>query len=87
MIEAGAGAGRLLCTLAQMFPNSRFTLTDITEKPFARARQTIEELGVKNVEIRLLDILQVKLLNAPNANKKHSENADTSTSVTFDLHL
>ena len=59
VIEIGGGGGRMLCTLAEKFPKSKFTLTDITAEPLGQAEETILKKGLTNVNLQLLDILNV----------------------------
>ena len=42
-----------------MFPNTRFTLTDVSPDPLERARKRAQEEGLTNVTIHLLDVCQV----------------------------
>ncbi|XP_076460897.1 S-adenosylmethionine-dependent methyltransferase Rv2258c-like [Babylonia areolata] len=58
-LEVGCGTGRLFLRFASMFPNSHFTLTDLTSKPMERARQHAQQEGLTNVAFRTLDVLEV----------------------------
>lgn len=55
----GCGNGRLSCRLAAMFPNTRFTLTDVSPEALERARTRVQVAGLTNVTVHLLDVCQV----------------------------
>ena len=57
--EVGCGNGRLSCRLAAMFPNTRFTLTDVSPESLKRARKRVLEEGLTNVTVHFLDVCQV----------------------------
>ena len=58
-------------------------------EPIPMFKLTLNKVNGKNETLKKLEKLKiVNLLSInPSNNKKHSENADTSTSVTFDLQL
>ena len=55
----GSGTGRLFCRLAAMFPNTRFTLTDVSPETLERARKRVQEEGLANVTVHVLDVCHV----------------------------
>ena len=55
----GCGAGILGCRLAAMFPNTRFTLTDVSPEALECTRKRVQEAGLTNVTVHLLDVCQV----------------------------
>ena len=59
MLELGCGAGGSLIPFAMVLPESSFLGVDITEKAITQAQQTAKELGLRNVEFRCADILEM----------------------------
>lgn len=55
----GCGAGILGCRLAAMFPNTHFTLTDVSPEALERTRKRVQEEGLTNVTVHFLDVCQV----------------------------
>ncbi|MFY0990636.1 class I SAM-dependent methyltransferase [Halomonas sp. C05BenzN] len=56
VFDAGCGRGRALNTLAQRFPNSRFTGYDLSEAAITAARREAEALGNTNVVFDVRDL-------------------------------
>jgi ubiquinone/menaquinone biosynthesis C-methylase UbiE len=50
MLDLGCGSGRILNTLADLFPNSSFTGMDLSTDALAAGREEARDRGLKNVE-------------------------------------
>ncbi|KAL8622590.1 hypothetical protein ACOMHN_009224 [Nucella lapillus] len=55
-LEVGCGPGKLFLHLAAMFPNSHFTLTNLTPEPLEDARWQADKHALTNVAFYTLDI-------------------------------
>ena len=58
VLEVGCGDGRNLIPMAYALPGSRFVGIDLAEQPIATGQAMIEALGLKNITLRQLDILE-----------------------------
>lgn len=58
VLEFGCGDGTNLISMAYGLPRSRFLGIDIAERPIAAGQQTIDELGLTNIDLRRLDLMQ-----------------------------
>jgi SAM-dependent methyltransferase len=58
VLEIGCGDGTNLLTMAFSLPESRFFGIDLAAEPIRRGNQLIEKLGLTNVTLRQLDVLQ-----------------------------
>ncbi len=59
LLELGCASGGNLIPLALNLPGSRFLGVDLSERQIAVGRQTVEALGLKNIELRQASILDV----------------------------
>lgn len=59
VIELGSGQGRLICTLAEKFPKSRFTGSEYTDSGVQFLQNKKTELKLDNIEMKKLDLLNV----------------------------
>ncbi len=55
VLDVGCGAGRALCKLGRMFPNSRFVGVDFEQAAIDLACGEARQAGVENVEFRVAD--------------------------------
>jgi methyltransferase-like protein len=58
VLELACNDGTNLIAMAYALPQSRFVGVDLAGKPIASGQAIIEELGLKNIELRQLDLLQ-----------------------------
>ena len=58
VLEIGCGNGRNLVPMAYALPESRFVGIDLAAQPIAVGRSMIEALGLRNIALRQLDILE-----------------------------
>ncbi|MGB5260723.1 MAG: class I SAM-dependent methyltransferase [Gammaproteobacteria bacterium] len=59
VLELGCAAGGNLIPLAWQYPDSRFVGVELSERQVAAGRNLVKRLGLGNVEIREVDILQL----------------------------
>ena len=59
VLELGGGSGGNIIPMASSLPGSQFLGVELSERQVADGQATIKALGLKNVEIRRLDILGV----------------------------
>lgn len=59
VLELGCSMGGNLITIAQNFPGSRCLGIDASSKQIAEGWKTIDALGLKNVQLKHLDILEI----------------------------
>jgi methyltransferase-like protein/2-polyprenyl-3-methyl-5-hydroxy-6-metoxy-1,4-benzoquinol methylase len=58
VMELGCGAGTNLISMAFNFPESKFEGIDIAHKPIKTGEKTIQELGLKNIQLHRFDLSQ-----------------------------
>lgn len=59
VLELGCGAGGNLIPLADTLPSSEFVGVDLSEQQIAVAQQHVTAIGLKNIQLRAADILQI----------------------------
>jgi methyltransferase-like protein len=59
VLEFGCGDGTNLISMAYGLPRSQFFGIDLAERPIAAGQEMINELGLKNINLRRLDLLQM----------------------------
>ena len=59
MLELGCASGGNLIPMALTFPDSRFVGIDLSREQIADGQKTVEALGLTNIELRHLSILDV----------------------------
>ncbi len=59
VLELGCASGGNLIPLAVSFPESQFVGVELSARQIHEARQTVEKLGLKNIELRQQNILEV----------------------------
>jgi SAM-dependent methyltransferase len=59
VLELGCGDGGNLTPIAYQWPDSEFVGIDLSEQTIARGRQYVAELGLRNVDLRHHDIMDV----------------------------
>ena len=59
VLELGTSEGANLIPLADAFPRAAFAGIDLAEQPVSRGQQTIREFGLKNINLRVMDLLDV----------------------------
>jgi methyltransferase-like protein/2-polyprenyl-3-methyl-5-hydroxy-6-metoxy-1,4-benzoquinol methylase len=59
VLELGCGFGGNLVPMAYCYPKAKFVGIDLSSSSIARGQQTVRTLGVRNLELRHLDILDV----------------------------
>ncbi len=65
VLEVGGGSGASLIPAAMGLPRSAFLGFDLAGEPVARGKALIEALGLRNIELRQADIMDVDLGGAP----------------------
>lgn len=63
ILEAACGIGSQTQIIAQMNPKSSFMAIDLSEKSLAQAVETIDQLGITNVEFRHADVFELPFEN------------------------
>ena len=58
VLELGCGDGTNLIAMAYALPRSQFVGIDVAQRPIAAGQETIKELGLSNVSLRHLDLMQ-----------------------------
>jgi methyltransferase-like protein len=58
VLELGCGDGSNLITMAFSLPESRFTGIDLAGEPIRRGNELIQQLGLANITLRQMDVLQ-----------------------------
>lgn len=56
VLDAGCGSGHALCTLAEVFPNSRFTGYDLCQEAVDAASATAQTKGLTNIRFETRDL-------------------------------
>jgi methyltransferase-like protein len=59
VLELGCASGGNLLPLSISLPNSRFLGIDLSERQIAEGQSTITQLGLKNVELRVANLLEI----------------------------
>jgi methyltransferase-like protein/SAM-dependent methyltransferase len=59
VLELGCATGSNLVPMAERHPQSRFVGIDYSQRQIAEGRQAIEALGLKNIELRHVNIMDV----------------------------
>lgn len=59
VLELGCGAGANLIPMAYQWPHSRFVGIDLSAAAIAQAETNVAALGLTNVELRQLDIMEI----------------------------
>ncbi len=59
ILIAGCGTGQHAAVTASMHPDSRITAMDISRASLAYAQRRLREMGIRNVSLRLADILEL----------------------------
>jgi SAM-dependent methyltransferase len=59
VLELGCGDGANLIPMAYELPNARFVGIDLAEQPITRGRQAVAELGLGNIDLRVMDVMDV----------------------------
>ena len=55
VLDVGCGSGRALNSLAQRFPQSRFTGYDFSEEAITTAKSEVKKLGLTNIQFQIKD--------------------------------
>ncbi len=63
VLEVGCGVGAQTRIISTMNPEVRFVSVDISEKSLAQAKETIESLGISNVEFKQADVFNLPFEN------------------------
>src|SRR5262245_19579908 len=58
VLELGCNDGTNLIAMAYALPRSQFVGIDVAERPIASGQAIIDELGLRNISLRQLDLLQ-----------------------------
>ena len=56
VLDAGCGSGRILCRLAERYPNSRVTGMDLLPEAIGNARHEARQKGLRNAEFAARDL-------------------------------
>ncbi len=59
MLELGCAEGANLIPMAYQFPESEFIGVDLSSRAIENGLKTVAELGLRNIELRLLDIAEI----------------------------
>src|SRR5215210_2096307 len=59
VLELGCGDGSNLIPMAYGLPGSEFVGIDLAARPIANGQEMIETLGLKNITLRALDVMQI----------------------------
>jgi methyltransferase-like protein/SAM-dependent methyltransferase len=59
VLELGCASGNNLIPIAQAYPDSSFLGIDLSERQIAQGKATVETLGLKNVELRRANIMDI----------------------------
>src|SRR5262249_31003951 len=59
VLDLGCGTGANLIPMALVLPGSRFVGIDLSQRQIAHGQRTVAELGLTNVDLRPLSILDV----------------------------
>ena len=59
VLELGCSTGANLLSMAVTLPESEFVGIDLAARPIARGKATVEALGLKNLALRHLDLLEM----------------------------
>ncbi|HWC28569.1 MAG TPA: class I SAM-dependent methyltransferase, partial [Dehalococcoidia bacterium] len=58
VLELGCGSGANLIEMAELLPDSRFVGVDYSARQIEEGRAIVDELGLKNVDLRCEDVLE-----------------------------
>jgi ubiquinone/menaquinone biosynthesis C-methylase UbiE len=56
LLDVGCGSGRIICRLAELYPNSRFTGIDLSQEAIGNARAESAQKGLRNTEFVVKDL-------------------------------
>jgi 2-polyprenyl-3-methyl-5-hydroxy-6-metoxy-1,4-benzoquinol methylase len=56
MLDVGCGSGRIICRLAELYPNSSFTGMDLSQEAIGNARGEAAQKGLWNTEFIIRDL-------------------------------
>jgi len=59
VLELGSNAGENLIAMAVALPSAEFVGVELAEKPVRRGRQTIAALGLTNIRLERMDVLEI----------------------------
>ncbi len=59
VLELGCGEGSNIIPMALQLPGSRFTGVDLASQPIASGQGMVESLGLRNIVLRQLDIMEI----------------------------
>ncbi|MCV6638474.1 class I SAM-dependent methyltransferase [Candidatus Albibeggiatoa sp. nov. NOAA] len=59
ILELGCGDGTNIIAIAQSLPDAECWGVDISEKQLAAAQKTVDEVGLKNVTLKQIDLMEV----------------------------
>jgi cyclopropane fatty-acyl-phospholipid synthase-like methyltransferase len=59
VLEIGANKGENLIGMAMVLPSAEFVGIDLAEVPVTRGQQTIADLGLDNVRLRQMNLLEI----------------------------
>lgn len=59
MLELGCASGNNLIPIAENMPNAKFVGIDYSEPQIAAGKKTIADLGLKNIELRQANIMDI----------------------------
>ncbi len=60
ILEIGCGAGKLTALIAKQIPKGRITATDISQNMIEKARETVAQSGVTNVDFECIDAVAIQ---------------------------
>jgi len=67
MLDAGCGSGRIICRLAELYPNSYFTGMDLSPEAIENARGEAAQKGLRNTEFIIRDLSDFDATAEPGA--------------------
>jgi 2-polyprenyl-3-methyl-5-hydroxy-6-metoxy-1,4-benzoquinol methylase len=67
VLDAGCGSGRIMNSLAGLYPKSRFTGIDLSQEAIGNARRESREKGLKNIEFIARDLSDFHTTAEPEA--------------------
>ena len=59
VLELGCASAGNLLPMAFYLPDSHFLCVDISPKQIAQGREIVEALGLKNIDLQAVDLLQI----------------------------
>lgn len=60
VLELGCASGGNIIPLASLYPNSSFVGIDLSKKQIEQGKKVIEDLGLKNIELKAISITDIK---------------------------